>query len=180
MSKSLEEQYIAWLWGLIGEGPLTGESRLLIDVLHEKDFYWTVPNDDNRGNDGLLIREEFADLKGVGPEDILEGPCTLLEMLVGLARRCSDEMADPDHPDTTKRWFWEMMDNLGLENKPPYLYEAEFTSDVIEFIFDRVLDRTYAPSGRNGLFPLNYPKEDQRKVELWYQMSAYLLEHYAL
>jgi hypothetical protein len=41
----------------------------------------------------------------------------------------------------------------------------------------RLNRRLYTTSGYGGLFPLEEPKEDQRKVEIWYQMMAYLGEN---
>jgi hypothetical protein len=38
--------------------------------------------------------------------------------------------------------------------------------------------REYFPSGKGGLFPLENPREDQTKVEIWYQMHAYVMENY--
>ena len=40
-----------------------------------------------------------------------------------------------------------------------------------------VIDRDYDASGFGGIFPLRRPAEDQRKVELWYQAAAYILEN---
>jgi hypothetical protein len=39
---------------------------------------------------------------------------------------------------------------------------------------ERCVWRTYEPNGVGGFFPLENPNEDQREVELWYQMSAYV------
>jgi hypothetical protein len=47
----------------------------------------------------------------------------------------------------------------------------------IQNIFIRLNRREYDSDGGNGgLFPLNEPNEDQRDVEVWYQMMAYLQE----
>ena len=47
----------------------------------------------------------------------------------------------------------------------------------IDEILNKFIDRTYRASGYGGLFPLRHSKEDQRKVEIWYQMAAYLIEN---
>jgi hypothetical protein len=41
---------------------------------------------------------------------------------------------------------------------------------------DRVIYRNYESNGHGGFFPLEDPDEDQRRVELWYQLNAYLNE----
>jgi hypothetical protein len=33
-------------------------------------------------------------------------------------------------------------------------------------------------SGLGGMFPLEDPREDQRAIEIWYQMMAYINENY--
>ena len=33
-------------------------------------------------------------------------------------------------------------------------------------------------NGTGGLFPLKRPRVNQRRVEVWYQMSEYLMENY--
>jgi hypothetical protein len=36
--------------------------------------------------------------------------------------------------------------------------------------------RTYDPDGSGGFFPLLHSKKDQRQIEIWYQMHAYVRE----
>jgi hypothetical protein len=38
------------------------------------------------------------------------------------------------------------------------------------------LVRDIKPNGEGGLFPMNWNQEDQRGLELWYQMQQYLAE----
>jgi hypothetical protein len=66
-----------------------------------------------------------------------------------------------------------MIKNLGLDqfdDQIPYDWE-----DVDEAL-SALIYRTYDRDGTGGLFPLTHPEEDQRKVEIWYQLNAYLLE----
>ena len=51
----------------------------------------------------------------------------------------------------------------------------------VEKLLERVkkfLNREYDKDGTFGLFPLKNPKKDQRKVEIWYQMMAYIIENF--
>lgn len=171
-------EYITWLCDLIGLYGRDERSKILLDALLDKEFYWTVPNDDNRVQDGLRLRDEFADANDISIEDVFVGPCTILEMLIALARRCSDQMYDFDDQDTPSRWFWEFMENLGLDFCSRTDYDEDYTAEVVDSVLERLVERTYSESGRHGLFPLNSPKQDQRNVEIWYQMFAYLTEHY--
>lgn len=93
--------------------------------------------------------------------------CSMLEMLIGLSRRLSFE-AEGESRD----WFWTLINNLALrsDDKNPILVE------VVDATLERVIWRTYNPDGSGGLFPLRRAHKNQRKVEIWYQLSAYLLE----
>ena len=46
----------------------------------------------------------------------------------------------------------------------------------IDDILENWLWRTYEYDG-SGFFPLTTTEEDQTKVEIWYQMAAYINEH---
>ena len=43
-----------------------------------------------------------------------------------------------------------------------------------------LLERRYLEDGDGGLFPLKCPRKDQRRVEIWYQMSAWVIENYPI
>lgn len=96
--------------------------------------------------------------------------CSFLEMMIAISHRLSFET-----DRRPKWWFWHLMKNLGLEN---YSDDMPFTQDEVDETLDRVIWRTYSPDGKGGLFPLEDPQHDQRQVELWYQLNAYLLERY--
>jgi hypothetical protein len=73
-------------------------------------------------------------------------------------------------------WFWELLNNLGLSE---YANLDRIRSSIKEInsILSTLNKREYEEDGYGGLFPLRNPGKDQRKVEIWYQMSAYLLEN---
>jgi hypothetical protein len=75
---------------------------------------------------------------------------------------------------TETEWFGIFFENLGLTQ-----YRRLQRRDIpaVEDILNTFLWRTYDPTGVGGLFPLREPKHDQRKEELWYQLSAYLEEN---
>jgi hypothetical protein len=163
---SLFEAYIAWL------EPQTGVDRQrrsysdLLRFLWRKEFVWLVPNDDNRLRDGLDVRQEFLD-EHRGRADF--GPCSVLEVLVGLSRRLSFS-AGGDPPG----WAWQLLCNLGLDKMSDPVGRRKEAQ--VDEILERLIWRTYAPDGQGGFFPLAWPEDDQRKVELWYQMAAYVDE----
>lgn len=171
MREPLDERYLKWLCGQVGPINLRNPSHTywnLLGQMHSTEFVWMVPNDDNRLEDGLLLREEFGVPDG---DPWWNQPCSFLEMLIALSRRLAFEDGGE-----AAWWFWHMIDNLGLSE---YNDRSFFTEDQrydIAETLDRVIHRQYSYSGQGGLFPLEDPEEDQRDVEIWYQLSAYLSE----
>lgn len=173
MSKPLDELYFNWLYSQVGDTRIKNPNRTfwrLLKKLYTKEFVWFVANDDNRIADGRELRYEFVEDEGlttVDPGWINLG-CSMLEMLVGLSRQLAFQ--DEGEP---RIWFWELMQNIGLDN---YTDAVIFSDRTVDEILDRIIYRTYDPSGEGGLFPLARPEKDQRTVEIWYQANAYLLE----
>jgi hypothetical protein len=63
-----------------------------------------------------------------------------------------------------------MINNLDMDWLDP--------DDILDCI-DRFLSRKYDYNGVGGIFPLRKgASEDQRNVEIWYQMQSYLMENY--
>lgn len=163
-----DQAYFDWLISQVSSRHNKNPSRtytMLLEQLHRKPFEWSVPNDDNRVEDGLELRYEFLN----GPVDDHDG-CTFLEMLLALSRRVAFE-----EDGAVGDWFWHLMENLELRQYNDETY-SEFDQIYIDHILNRVIDRTYDFDGLGGLFPLKEAHQDQRKIELWYQMSSYLLE----
>jgi len=174
MDEPLDEMYFKWLYSQVENAKLKnprGTYWRLLRVLHTKEFVWFVPNDDNRLEDGRELRYEFLEDKGIHEIDRhwIEIGCSMLELLIGLAIRSNFEDGR-----TIQVWFWTMMRNIGLDGLNDATAWSE--QDVVD-VLDTVIFRTYKPNGRGGLFPLKRPDTDQREVELWYQMNAYLLEN---
>ena len=96
--------------------------------------------------------------------------CSMLEMLIALSDRTAFQT-----DGRLEEWFWRFMHNLELDRYSDDLYEISIQEEV-EDTLTRVIWRKYAQDGTGGLFPLRHPDHDQRKIELWYQMSAYILE----
>lgn len=177
MDSPLDEQYLTWLYSKVASvkarrGKTTYWS--LAKQLYDKEFVWFVPNDDNRVQDGRDLRYEFRDQEQI--EDIDEEwmglGCSVLELLIGLSRRLSFEAGG-----SARVWFWELIDNLELTGFHDSWYREGLTKERIDERLNRLIWRTYYYDGSfGGIFPLKAPTEDQRDVELWYQLCAYLLE----
>ena len=174
MSVLLDEEYLVWLYSQIGSVKLRNRLKShwsLARQLFKTEFVWFVPNDDNRIEDGRDLRYEFLEANGLeAPREWLEMGCSMLELLIGLSRVLSFETGGEP-----RVWFWHMIEMLDLHQYNDRVYDAK-AEEKIDEALNRVIFRTYEPSGRGGLFPLRRPQRDQREVELWYQLSAYLLE----
>lgn len=172
--KPLDELYLEWLYEQVANPNVTDPRRTywrLLKQLHDKQAVWRVRYDDNRLAEGKYLRFEFADALGVSIEDEawMGLECSVLELMVGLARNlCYEDLAERD----TAFWFWKMIENIGLR----HYTDADSDQNHIDGVLDRVLLRKYDADGNGGFFPLRNPSKDQRSVELWYQLSAYVME----
>lgn len=173
MRVPLDELYFIWLYRQVADArikTLTHTYWRMLRLLFTKEFVWFVPNDDNRVEDGKDLRAEFVadqELNDADPGWLNLG-CSMFELIIGLSRRlafeCEGEPRD---------WFWHLVENLDLHK----FNDSEDTpEEYINEKLDQVIWRTYSYSGHGGLFPLEGPCEDQRGVEIWYQLSAYVLE----
>ena len=158
----------------------------LLDELHNIEFYSLIPNDHNRGSDGNALRDEF--IEEVGPTWTPSLPrfeCSVLEMMIGLSYRLEFETALTRWEKTPSEWFWVLVDNLGLTEftDANMFNSSDHIGNIrrdINGIVACMLSRCYDYNGYGGLFPLRRTKKDQRRVEIWYQMSAYILENYPM
>lgn len=177
---TIRAAYFSWLYHQAvavndEESPLSYSSVCL--QMHSIHFNDSVSNDSNRSADGIELRNEFvATLPGIEASDYTDlhsiGKATLLEVFVALARRAEGIIGSLD----AREWFSIFLTNLRLK---AYCDPRYTPRDQIRVgkILHTMNDRTYSPSGKGGLFPLERPREDQRKMELWHQMSAFMNEN---
>lgn len=174
MSMPIDESYFLWLCRQIGEEDTGNPHKTywnLLRILYKKEFVYIIPHDNNRAKDGKDLRSEFvADQKKRPDSGWMNMGCSMLELLIGMSRRLSF-MSEGE----SRAWFWELIENLNLEK---YNDDAIESQNHIEEVLDDVIWRTYRRNGRGGLFPLKVrpPGEDQRDVELWYQMNEYIAQ----
>lgn len=178
--RKTDKTYFLWLCGLVGitrsdPGPLE-----LAWMLYTKKYYGVFPNDDNRTKDGKNLRESFCNMHKWCDIEKLSGPCSVLEMLIALAQRMDYQLGDLNHKSRLSKWFYEFIKNLDLAipdtDDPKLMQKAEDNNRIL----DDWMQRKIMYNGKGGLFPLKHPKEDQRQVEIWYQLMAYLDENYAI
>jgi hypothetical protein len=168
MTTTVDVDYYTWLTQKI-DIP-NGKSYLdLFERMHNVEFVWTVPNDDNRVQDGLDLRSQFLDIRGGGEIDL--GGATCLEVLVALSHRVAFIASGNRH---ARQWAWTLLKNLGLQRYSDPLTPEKM--DEVDEILHALVWREYHSDGRGGFFPLQNPDADQTKVEIWYQLNAYVAE----
>ncbi len=187
--------YFDWLCNLINLKP--GRYDALIRILHEIEFDWVIELDSDRNYDGIVLRTEY-DGNGylsVDPSRVNEDyHCSILECLIGLARRMDFILDDEDRGDRTRIWFWEMIDNLGLDkytdrvfikdlrlSSPFDLQNFEINLYVgkaseIRAICEKWIYRKFSYAGKGSPFPLENPYENQRYLTMMDQMNRYIFE----
>jgi len=163
--KKINYDYFEWLTAQIN-APGNRSYGELFSRMHNLEFVWFVPNDDNRVQDALNLRTEFLD--GRRPGLIVDG-ATVLEVLIALSRRVAFTAGGD-----ARTWAWRLIKNLRLNKVSDPLTDAKATK--IDETLYALIWRTYDPSGEGGFFPLKYPNQDQTKLEIWFQMNAYIIE----
>lgn len=173
----IENEYFNWLYDYVCRNRVHDRIsyRNLFMLLHDTEFIFSIPNDENRAADGIDLRYRFyydvEEKEGILPPMTLKGPCSVLEMMIALAIRCEeDTMSDTRYGDRTSQWFWNMMSNLGLNHMTDDVYDHGYARERI----DRFLYREYEPNGRGGLFYIRDCEEDLRDYEIWIQLCWYL------
>lgn len=141
----------------------------LMFYLYSREFVWSIPMDENRAKDGIALRDKYG-----YPDDPNSAPCSVLEMLIALARRIEIQLkTNYEEGDRTGQWFWIMITNLGLNE----MDDEHFNLEVADFMINRFLNRDYKYNGEGGaLFVVDNPVTDMREVEIWFQMNWYLSE----
>ncbi len=185
--ETLNEVYTQWLYSKVGSrDPKYNHFWRIIRRLYMKEFIVIVPNDGNRYEDGMCLREKFADEYGYSPEDLnlifRDKPCSVLEMLVAFAMRIdSDIMWDPEFGDRSAYWFWKMIENLGLDLRR--FSDEYFDRDCIielETKINNAISRHYSRTGEGGFFPIFHTRKNFQRMELWYQMHYWIEENFPI
>lgn len=174
IKNEIEQEYFEWMYELVCDRRYSKHNSYgkLLSYLHQVEFTWIIKKDANRAEDGIDLRRRFSlehDLDDIS--DLLDGPCSVLEMMVALSMRCEESiMDDPSVGDRTAQWFWKMIVNLGLGG----MTDARFNANYVDDIIIRFLNRDYEPNGKGGLFVVKRCEYDMRDVEIWYQLCYYL------
>lgn len=168
-----DEPYYKWLISQI-KFPVNFKETFdqLLRHLHETEFVWLVVGDDNRIQDGKDLRIHFMDEFDVPndfPELEFKEFVSVLEIIIAVSRICEFVGGG-----LAADWAWRLIDNLGLNHFYDPLDPEKI--QAVDEILETLIWRTYERNGKGGFFPLLFPVEDQTKVEIWYQLNAYINE----
>ena len=166
-ARNIKEEYFRWITRFIKDDchPRILDYEDLLRRLFNTEFIYCVDFDSNRAVDGTDLRRKFIRSKGF-PEnyeqEFLDGPCSVLEMMVALAIRCERTiMDDPKIGDRTGQWFWTMINTLGLGA----MSNDHFNLNRCDLVLDRFLNREYKRNGEGGLFKVSRCRDDFRKID---------------
>jgi len=178
----LSDGYFRWLLGILGFKE-TAECRYLsmLSYLYSTDFKLTDPvvgHDENRLSDAFELRATFSNnfTDPVLPK-IFEEPMSVLEVLTAFAMRIDDDIMYDGSLHASK-WFFIMIDNLGMTNFTDDALGLDWTIEDEEQIVDIWMSRQYRGDGKGSIFPLKCPGVDQKNLEMWYQMQEWFRENY--
>lgn len=174
--KDISSRYFKWLCGIVCDERYLKECSYnkLFALLHSIDFEVLIGMDQNRAEYGIDLRYRFGDECGfIQPMiasflDIV--PCSVFEMMVALSIDCENILGDLEKNNGPSKWFWMMINNLGLSG----MDDENFNEKEAKQIIFRFLNRDYLSNGKGGLFVIDNCKYDLRRVEIWKQMCLYL------
>ena len=161
--------YYHWLVDTVANKHSKKYKNLLSD-LYAEEFTVIIDRDVNRAIDGTNLRFQYADeYSYMDILDILETPCSMLEMMVALALRFKNSTLN-GYDYSASDIFWEMIKNMGLDDQTDDRYNSDVVLDAIDILTER--EYGYDGSG-GGLFVVPNPRQDMRDAELWFQINWY-------
>lgn len=169
--------YWNWLIGMTYDGKHRLEQYSKVFHHMFSQYFCAFMDDDiSRSLDGVELRQRYS----FDDQSLLEhldqsiGPCTILEMMLGLSFRCSNDiLGDPREDPCYGKLFWIMMENLGLDHYSDDTYDQNSVQEILE----QFIERRYLADGRGGLFIFQNPAIDARQLSIWAQMCDYINEN---
>lgn len=181
----INQEYLEWMAELVkgcAEFPITRWNEYdyecysqLFKHLNSIDFYYDIPMDANRYEDGIELRYRFGREMNYDDRIIAncldDHPCSVLEMMVALAVRCEEHIIyDDEVENQAGLLFWDMLDNLDLVS----MRNGHYRPWYVDMVITKFLEHDYESDGTGGLFTIKDCDDDLRNVEIWYQMCRYI------
>lgn len=161
MSIPADELYLRWLIDLVTTPDEANRYQEIFKLLYSQPYVPVHIMDENRAIDGIELRQEWLDLYDEHAyiyDGWLEESCSLLEMLVALAKRANFTATSM----TTDAWFKTILDNLSL--RIPDVNFQENKNRVYDIL--DLMER-----GEISPFATDY---QDYKDQLWNQMMEYI------
>ena len=165
----MRDRYFGWLREQLDSLESGDTYSLLFNTLYSLEYVPLLMMDQNREHDALEMRKQVCGILHTRPS---HAPCSFLEFLAALSFRMH-YICDAPNEWRVKEFFWRLLSNLGLNlfrNDTWSLGDEERIKDIVT----RVNQRTFDSDGAGGLFPMAAPKQNQRNLEVWYQMNQYI------
>lgn len=142
-------------------------------VLNGIEFYYTMPEDENRALDGISLRKSYSNNTEDDIFGIMSCGCTALELLVALSMHMNNITYYPG--DNESAWFWIMLENLDIKISDKD-WPKQDSLDIIKSNLSRWFDRKFTKKGKGSPFPMKKCQEDLRHVNMWDHMQWYIGE----
>lgn len=180
--EDFRDSYQNWLKDTLA---IDARYDILFDQLYDTAFEWVLDNDGNRESDARHLREEYAyRAKLMFRDEWLLWDASVLEVLASLSFDMVDCVCEYPGDFEASTGFWIMMENLGLDNFSDDIYMTKYgfegfdrTRKDVERILNRWLKRRFTKTGKGSPFPRRRGVEDQRYVEMWYQLNGYVIDN---
>lgn len=183
--EDVKQAYFEYLCSIVGAERGNTSYYILLRKLFEKEFYALIPNDENRAMDGKCLRDEFAESTDYISYEEIDGPCNMLEFMIGISRRMANLTYKGDDVDRTSEYFWEILENL-LAGHSSKILEMRLKQcsdprisptllNLFDLKLDTFLERKILKNGILGFFPKKISGIDQNEIEIWSQMQYYLM-----
>lgn len=177
VASNIQFDYFLWMVDLVCNKKYTdGLSwKKLLKFLDSVEFAYFMEMDGNRAKDGEQLRYRFGTENDI-PISVIRYEldnrnCSVLEMMVALAVRCEEHITtDPDYGDQTGKWFFEMIESIGLGGMDDRTFDEAYAERCV----DDFLSRKYRYDGRGGLFTVPNSTKNMRTLDIWYQMMEFL------
>lgn len=167
----IKQLYLKWISNIVGCRDMD-----LLRRLNDVEFRWSIELDENWASHALYFardpfNEYLLEHYEVDPEvEVVMGPVSVLEVIVAMCCKMDNLLWDCTVGDQRPRWFKVIMNASGL---------GSATADEFDYIINRILDRKIDFNGNGGWFPLriNEQNRDQRTLDIWRQLNAYIMEN---
>lgn len=158
----MKTEYFFWLLDVVGVDYSITKYQKLYEKLHNTEFHIVHPRDNNRWMDGADLKWKYHSETG---NDVLEeeDSCSVLEMLVALARRLDLEWSGTPGDPAPEKLFWNMIQNLGLQKYSDRRWDLEKV--------DEILWKFMKKNDRNCMI---FPVPEDLNLEFWDQAIHFL------